>query len=302
MFDQDPQRVCILQGPVAVKHSKMKDEPIKDMLGNINAGLVEKLLQTQYGGDTSKVPIVDYLGAHPASSSLPKYVTRNFKGDEIVYSIGSIIPDTAVWLETLAGPKLNWLRALLTSITVVQGSGYVDNPMCRLFAPRADQKVVVGSSGSEPVSVTLFGAARSYGAHKREFKAAEVKYDASTNAITVTIFEDRRDVSVPLALHFEYRPDTGYAPIREVVKGRNQRIKEFYWRLWFGDDEVLPNIDVHETFVGPEVTIKAEDIETFCDVVGNEGEAFKASRSTEVKAPMDFAIVTGWQVSHFHFS
>ena len=28
VFDQDLQCVCILQGPVAVKHSKVKDEPI----------------------------------------------------------------------------------------------------------------------------------------------------------------------------------------------------------------------------------------------------------------------------------
>jgi len=34
-------------------------------------------------------------------------------------------------------------------------------------------------------------------------------------------------------------------------------------------------------------------IEKFCTVVG---ESFKSARNTDVMAPMDFAIVTGWQV------
>lgn len=88
-----------------------------------------------------------------------------------------------------------------------------------------------------------------------------------------------------------------FAPIHEIAADRNKRIKEFYWRLWFGDNEVLPEIDVRETFTGPEVTITAQDVDAFCNVVGNQSEAFKSARTAEVQAPMDFAIVTGWQVS-----
>jgi len=59
VFDQDPERVCILQGPVAAKHSKIKDEPIKDLLGNINSSLVDKLVERVYGDDKSKIPTID---------------------------------------------------------------------------------------------------------------------------------------------------------------------------------------------------------------------------------------------------
>ena len=65
----------------------------------------------------------------------------------------------------------------------------------------------------------------------------------------------------------------------------------------FGSDEVLPDINIREKIVGPEVTISTNDVEQFCVVVGNQGEFFKAARNSEVQAPMDFAIVTGWQVS-----
>ena len=32
--------------------------------------------------------------------------------------------------------------------------------------------------------------------------------------------------------------------------------------------------------------------------MGNDGENFKTTRTDEVQAPMDFAIVTGWQVGY----
>ncbi len=79
------------------------------------------------------------------------------------------------------------------------------------------------------------------------------------------------------------------------MEERNNRITEFYWRLWFGDDEEPQDLDVRDTFTGPEVTISADDVEAFCAVVGNQQEKFKTARTDEVKAPMDYAIVTGWQ-------
>src|SRR6266852_2954558 len=116
-------------------------------------------------------------------------------------------------------------------------------------------------------------------------------------ALSVLVNEDRQDVAIPLEFTFTYHPDQGFAPIHEVTEGRNKCIKAFYWRLWFGQDQTLPEaIDHRGELVGPEVTIDAAAIERFCDVVGNQGEKFKTSRNPDIEAPMDFAIVTGWQV------
>ncbi|TFK33214.1 fatty acid synthase [Crucibulum laeve] len=296
VFDQDPQRVCILQGPVAVKWSVIKDEPVKDLLGNINSSLIQRLLERKYNGDESTVPTIDFLAAKPtAVAKNVAGVKRTESKNLITYKFGSSLPESSAWLETLGGSELSWLRALATSRTIVQGTSYIDNPIRRLLTPRPGQIVVVGYTGSYPSSVTVYGAARSYGEHKSNFKAVEIQYDTTSKLIDVTIFEDRRDVSVPLTLQFQYKPSQGFAPIHEIAIGRNTRIKEFYWKLWYGDDEVLPQIDIRETFVGPEVTINAKDVEQFCAVVGNQGESFKTVRMSKVQAPMDFAIVTGWQ-------
>lgn len=297
MFDQDPQRVCILQGPVAAKGSIVKDEPIKDLLGNINSSLIAKLLEWRYAGDESAIPTIDYLAAKPSVPATVPGVTRTQRTNDVVYQFGSSLPCPNAWLDTLGGAELTWLRALVTSKTIVQGTSYIDNPIRRLLAPRSGQRVVVAYEDSSPVSVTVYGAARSYGAHIPGFKAVEIKYNYTSQLIDITIFEERRDVAVPLSLQFQYRPLQGYMPIHEIADGRNERIKQFYWKLWYGDNEVLPKINIKEKLVGPEVTITSEEVEEFCAVVGNQGESFKSVRNDTVQAPMDFAIVTGWQVS-----
>lgn len=297
MFDQDPERVCILQGPVAAKGSTIKDEPIKDLLGNINSSLIERLLKRAYGGDVATVPVIDYLSVQPsAQSEIPAGVTYSRNGDKVIYEITGTVPSSTRWLEIIAGPRLCWLQALATARTIVQGRAYIDNPLRRVLSPRPGQKIEIDYNGDLPYHVAIYGAARSFGEHPANFKAVDIEYDKSTRSINLAMFEERRGASVPLHLEFLYQPSMGFAPIHEVVDSRNQRIKEFYWKLWYGDNAPLPVIDVRDRFVGPEVTITATDIEQFCTVVGNQAEAFKSTRTQAVQAPMDFAIVTGWQV------
>jgi enoyl reductase-like protein len=300
VFDQDPQRVCILQGPIAVKYSTKVDEPVKEILGNVEDKLIQYLLDRYYGGNADDVPVVEYIGAEKSSApaTLPG-VKASESADERNYEVGSVLPSLPAWLQTLAGAEPSWLRAALTSVNVIQGTSYLSNPFKRLFAPRRQQKVVIVNSNGKPSSVTVYGGARSFGAHPSDFKALEMKFDASSKAIQLTMFEERSGSSLPLTFNFTYRPDQGFAPIHEVVEGRNKAIKEFYWKLWFGDDQAMPSIDLTENLTCGETVIDIETVERFCTVVGNAGETFKQRRNEKVQAPMDFAIVTGWQVSKF---
>lgn len=217
------------------------------------------------------------------------------KEDGLKLTIGQSLPPVSEWMEILSGPEASWLRAALTSTNVIQGGSYVDNPMRRIFAPRRGQVVSIKTKDEAPYQITVYGGARSYGIHDPNFKAVELTFDSKTSRISLALFEERTGSSVPLQLAFDYKPSMGYAPIHEVSDGRNWRIKEFYWKLWFGDNEELPEIDIRDVFIGPQVTISPQNVERFCAVVGNQGEKFKSVRNDRVQAPMDFAIVTGWQ-------
>lgn len=181
----------------------MKDEPVKDHLGNINKA---RLLERKYGGDKSAIPTIDYLAVQSKaiSRTLPG-ITRTEVGN-----LDLNFPRLKAGL-TLAGSELNWLFALISSPTVVQGSSYVDNALRRILVPRVGQKVVVKYAGSLPLLVTVYGAARSYGEHIPTFKVLSIIFNPETKLIDLTLFEERQDVAVPLSLQFQYCPSQGFA-------------------------------------------------------------------------------------------
>ena len=197
------------------------------MFGNITKDLIEKLLDQYYDGDVSKVPMTDYLAPPPAP---PAALIKSIKAKgSLTFNVPTSVPDTGVWLENLAGPHLSWLRALLTSSTIVRGSSYVDNPIRRLLAPRTGQKVVIRLQGATPIGIDVFGAIRYDGPQKEDFKAVEINYTPGNKAIDITIFEERHGVTVPLSMRFNYIPSLGSVPIHEVAD--SQQLSCCYVRI-----------------------------------------------------------------------
>ena len=211
MFNQDPQHVAILQGPVAVKHARVANRPIKEMLGGVEDYIVKKLLEKYYGNDETKVPYLAYIGSVPVkiNPALASSYSVHVKLDKAstTYKFRSFLPPVEEWLETLAGPQVNWLHALLRSENIVKKSGYTANPLKRPFAPCVGQTVTVKyDTGGTPIGVSLFGAARSFGVDKPGFEAVTVAYEAKMTSITVVINEDSQDATIPLHFMFAYRP------------------------------------------------------------------------------------------------
>ena len=72
-----------------------KDEPVKDLLGNINRALIQRLLECKYSGDKSAVPTIDYLAVQ--SNAVPETlpgVTCTEVGNSVTYKFGSELPKT----------------------------------------------------------------------------------------------------------------------------------------------------------------------------------------------------------------
>ena len=96
------------------------------------------------------------------------------------------------------------------------------------------------------------------------------------------MYKERQEVSVPLHFTFNHCPKMSYASIHELTKGRNNRIKQFYWKLWFGDNSNLLDLNTREIFQGPEITIKSSNVKRFCTVVGNQSEAYRGARAIKM--------------------
>ncbi|KAF2086577.1 beta subunit of fatty acid synthase [Saccharata proteae CBS 121410] len=301
VVDQDVGRTCILQGPMAVKYSKVVDEPVKDILDGVHNGHIKALTRDLYDGDESKIPVLEYfgaelLGAHDDVVEVDGLTVSELQ-DKVVYRLSSApnatLPDITSWLQLLAGKTYSWRHAFFTADVFVQGQRFQTNPMNRIFTPALGMMVEIAYPNDPAKTVITMKEPSTGGKH---IKTLEISLQ-NGNEILVEMIEERTALGKPVALplKFTYHPETGYAPIREVMDARNDRIKDFYYRIWFGDEACPFDASVTSKFEGGRATITSEAINDFVHAVGNTGEAFVERPGKEVFAPMDFAIVVGWK-------
>jgi len=300
VVDQDVGRVAILQGPMAARYSKIVDEPIKDILDGVHQGHIKMLTQDLYGGNASRIPQIEYFGGKliEASDDINlEGLTVSETEHKILYRLsavsGTTLPHIDNWMQLLAGKAHNWRHAFFTADVFVQGQRYQTNPMRRIFAPTPGMIVEI-LYPNDPKRTVI--AIKETSIANQYVQTVEVG-PAANGEILVNMIEHRTALGKPTALplRFKYSPETGYAPIREVMDARNDRIKEFYYRIWFGDESVPFDTPVTSRFDGGRATVTSEAINDFVHAVGNQGEAFVDRPGKEVFAPMDFAIVVGWR-------
>lgn len=299
VVDQDVGRVCILQGPVAARYSTRVDEPIREILDGVHNGHIRFLTKDLYGGDEKKIPVVEYFGGKLIEASdeiVVDGLTVSELDGKVLYRISAApntpVPATENWLQLLAGKAPTWRHAFFTADVFVQGQRYDTNPMHRIFAPTPGMIVEIQHPDDAQRTVVIVKEPM----HGKYVHTIEVG-PVAKNEILVKLIEHRTMSGKPVALplRFTYHPETGYAPIREVMEGRNDRIKQFYYRIWFGDESVPFDTPVTSRFDGGHATVTSEAINDFVHAVGNTGEAFVDRPGKEVFAPMDFAIVVGWK-------
>jgi len=304
---QDVGRVCILQGPMAAKHSKKVSQPIKEIFDDIHEGHIMELKKRYYGDDESKIPTIEYFGG----ATIDKDATETVEGldgvtlesegpTKKVYKLasqvsGNPLPDEEKWIQHLAGSVYSWKRALFTSDVVIQGREFLKNSIRTLFAPRYNQRVEIDfPEDPERTVLTVFSS-------RQGDVVPAVRASKQGDIIEVSLFENRTAENnlIKLPLLFKYIPRVGFAPIQEVMEGRNDRIKKFYWQLWFGSEPMPEDSSVTDVFKSENVTVDAAAISEFCHSVGNRSEAYVEKVSQTIShSPAPFGMVSnfsGWQ-------
>ena len=301
VVDQDVGRTCILQGPMAVRYSTKINEPIKEILDGIHEDHIKALVKDVYGGSEANVPVVEYFGGQvlsPADSVAElDGVTVIPDGSRVTYKLPTAatasLPDADAWMQELAGRSYSWRHALFTTDVYIQGARYQNNPLKRLLKPTRGMVVEIAHP-KDPSKTTI--TLKELASSGKLIKTLDISL-VGKNEILMNMWEERtaEGGAVPLPFRFVYHPETGYAPIHEVMEGRNDRIKEFYYRTWFGEKTVPFDTPTTNTFDGGRTTVTTQAIADFVHAVGNTGEAFVDRPDKEVFAPMDFAIVAGWK-------
>ncbi|KAJ1955759.1 fatty acid synthase alpha subunit Lsd1, partial [Linderina pennispora] len=289
---QDVGRVCILQGPVAVRYSTKANEPVKDILDNIYHGQIASLLDTDYGGDESRVPTVAYLGGMPNAPSLPSHVqvAETKSQRTFVLSRNELeLPSVESWLAALAGTELNWLHALLMTPTIVQHYTYTDSIVRRVMRPRIGQMVNITLRDKMPQKVEVIDASGDL--------ALDFCID-SDDIIHFNMYSRPRATVCTLELMLRFVPNTPFAPIHEVMAGRNQRIKRFYSQVWFEDnrdgDSCIGISDPAAIFSTEAAEISPDTVLDFCYAIGNKSKYYIDPLCDQKMVPLDYAIRAFW--------
>ncbi|WEW59454.1 beta subunit of fatty acid synthetase [Emydomyces testavorans] len=298
---QDVGRVCILQGPMAAKYSNTVDEPVKNILDGVHLSHIKGLIRDVYGGKESNVPVVEYFGGNLVLENEDDHdidgLTIAEDSSRVSYRLSSSpsanLPDLDRWLRLLAGKTYSWRHAFFTTEVFIQEHRFQSNPMKRLLAPTRGMYIEIVHP-NEPAKTVV--SVREPSHSGKLVKTVDVRMSGK-NRLSLTLYEGRTAEGgvVPLVFQFTYHPETGYAPIREIMEGRNDRIKEFYYRIWFAEKSVPFDTPTTSVFDGGVTTVVTKDIADFVHAVGNTGEAFVDRPGKEVFAPMDFAIVVGWK-------
>lgn len=278
VIGQDVGRVCILQGPVAAKHARMVDEPVKDILVGIHDGFVRNLLEAKYGGDEMKVPFLESFGLLANAST--------------AFASESALEKK---LRALAGGEHDWRHAFFTCKTIVQDGKVVANPIRRLLDSDSSVQAVDCPSGN---AILLNQVDTNDQSIK---KVVEIR-SSQTNIIDLCFFEDRTATKkrAELVFKYEYRPECSFAPIHEIMEGREERIRSFYRQIWFGDEqdnEPAREFSIRSEFHSGPVHVTAQDIRQLATTLQNLDSIYPDPQDDidGLIAPMDFAIVAAWK-------
>ncbi|KAJ2908902.1 fatty acid synthase alpha subunit Lsd1, partial [Coemansia aciculifera] len=287
MFGQDPQRVTIQQGPVAARFSTVVNEPVKDILDGVYHGHIAALLSRDYNGNAASVPVVEYIGAQPqAIAALPDFVDVQVTDSARTYQLpveSDQLPELSEWLSILAGPTNSWLRALLTTPAIVEGTGYVHNYVQRVLRPRPGQVVTVSMDGCQPRSlevVDIKGVLR-------------VKIERNSEGIIkLNIYHPVASGTTSLCYLFVYQPQQPLTPIHFVVEGHSARVRKMCMDAWFDNADVPTDssdvADVNSRLDSDGFVITKEHVRAFCQNVGNRSKHYSLEANGELFAPMDF--------------
>jgi len=304
--DRDAGRVCVLQGPVAVRHATIANEPAAAILGGIHEGLVEHLAKA--AGAAAGAGVVQTLAYHEHAASGTAFWPQ-VKDDE-------------------GRELLPWAAALVSTPFTVRGTSWVPSALPRLLAQRPGMRRVASADGLE-LRLVDSSTGRTL---LRAFPLGSAEEAAGSVRHVRVVLEDQPPATAerptpglsPLTLDFVYHPETAWAPVHEpggADGGLMAEVRAFYARLW--DCEAPAELSATES-ASPEIVdgsnrwplrvqtecehrVSRADIEAYCasanlpvlmttrpggsgaEGAAKEGASAASAASAEASAPADAA-------------
>jgi fatty acid synthase subunit beta len=289
VIDQDAGRCCILHGPVAAQYCKTDTESAKEILDNINKGLIQKIGEDFYPGGLTTQSESASLSSESWSVATPESDSRDISltpVDSLAGGVEDLLLSTVLILGKMGNP---WIRSLFMDEYILHGRDRKINPFHRLIQRGSKGTVEVDPETS---LITIIFE------NEESSKSKSIVKVSSQNDVDIFVelsfpsFHGNEPVVLPLAFQYDQKM-TPYG-ISEVTASRDDRIKTFYSKVWFGEDVSTSTEDARSTIWGPQVTLTAEMLEELADTVGRTHAHGKNIVGGSDTFPISVGIVVAW--------
>jgi fatty acid synthase subunit beta len=297
--EQDPQRVCIIHGPVAARHSTASNEAAGLILGRIRDAHIEMLCGQRSRDDEDEE--VARLGMpHKDACALPG-INWSPNGPSCrYYLVGPALPSTGTLVERLVGDAA-WGRAALVNKYMVCGSSRIENPIRKAFYPDVGGVVDVQYSEDSPSKITLQSAPRGRDEPEKPQAVLELTFHESGKVKVVLLASQVPGSSgtrpaLELAMDLIGGPENYFLHISR--EDYLDRIRRLYAELWMDGPHQNPSsAGLNSEFVGRQVTITADAVNAFLGVIRQTGpgQCYAWDAQGPV-VPLDYAVVIAWAV------
>ena len=283
--DQDAGRVCILHGPVSAQYSIDENETAKGILDGICAAHVSMVRRDYY--TKSELPSATeqthfYANWSSDSGHIETLATaRTQSSEKVTDQIFVYEKMIRAWWDCPSG----WFDAILREDFVLQGYTRVSNPLPQLFHQGGVS--VQTENGTLAIQLTKVD-------DTQQQTIARIR-SAKDSEIAVDLYHPSQQGLEPVALPFKFYYDLKRKPhsLIEVMEQRNDRIKSFYSRLWFGQDPD-PSKRTDSTFHSQEITLSREMLQ---DIVSTVGTGYHNDEMTKKPCdifPIDVCTIVAW--------
>lgn len=288
VIDQDPERVCILHGPVAAQYSHNADESAKDILDGINQGLVDLINQDYpdgiYSPDSSVAPNtpaspddLDITG--PESNSITS-IGQNIHG------FSDVLPGDLT-MGSWPSVSTGWIGAIFREEFVLQGNSRVQSPFRRLFELEPAIQMNIDFANSEIVLNRQ--------QNSQTQTLARISIVGERVILVQLLYQRKNEMKADeLVFLFSYDPAKQSCSLSEIMEDRNQRIKTFYSLLWLGQDVSLEPTP-QSSFQGHEVILSQDLLEEFVSTLGLSYRNEELSNISSDVFPIDICICVAWE-------
>ncbi|EED22654.1 fatty acid synthase subunit beta, putative [Talaromyces stipitatus ATCC 10500] len=289
VIDRDAGRCCILHGPVAAQYCNTDNETAKEILDNFNAGLIRNVREDFYPSGPTPQSENTSLSSESWSVATPEtdvHDIHHTSMDSIASGVEDLLPSTILILGKMGNP---WIRPLFMDEYILHGRNRRINPFRRLI-----QEAWKGTVEVEPETSLI-----TISVHNEDSSGSKsiVKISARNVAdISVELSFPSPHGTKPVVLPLAFRYDQTMVPygISEVTASRDDSIKAFYSKVWFGEDVSACTEEVRSTIWGPEMTLTSEMLHDLLNTVGRAYTYGKNTGHGSQTFPISVGILAAW--------